>query len=321
MKARLFILGLLLTISSATLQAQRQIRIGFVDMDYVLENIPEYKQANTMLNNKIQEWQAEIQLKQQKIDDLKEELNNERPLLTAELIQERQDEIDYLQKKLLEYQQKRFGPQGDLVARKRQIIKPIEDQVFNAIQQIGDEREYDFIFENSASALLLYSANRHDISDQVLALITRNSRRSSREETQKRTEISKETTPQAGEEKEEELAEEKLGEPVYKSVSQAKKDREAKEKREAELEQRRNEREAKAQAIKHRRDSIRSSRRQAYEAEQAELMKNRQARRDSIEQAREQMRKDRMRRRDSLMKARQHHRDSVIKARQNQQNR
>src|SRR5699024_5469670 len=161
-----------------TVFAQReQNKIGYIDIDYILNELPDFKEANNELNQKIETWKGEIELKQEKIRGLKEDLENERPLLTQDLIDERQDEIDYYQKELQNYQQKRFGPEGDMIAQRRQIMQPIQDEVFNAVQEIGENREYDFIFDNSTDALMLFSAKRHDISDQILASIRRNSRK------------------------------------------------------------------------------------------------------------------------------------------------
>src|SRR5699024_1678439 len=129
MKTQLVILSVFLFLATGTsMNAQRQNRIGYVDMDYILKNIPDYQEAMNRLNKKVQKWKGDIDMKQKEIDGLKEDLENERPLLTKDLIQEREDEIKYRQKKLQDYQQKRFGPEGDMVAQQRQIIKPIEDE-------------------------------------------------------------------------------------------------------------------------------------------------------------------------------------------------
>merc|ERR1712054_199317 len=153
--------------------SQRGVRIGYVDMEYILENVEEYRDATEQLNAKAQKWKQEIELKQSVIDQMKQDLMAEKVLLTDELILEREEEIQILEKEMLDYQQDRFGPQGDLVLQKQLLIQPIQDQVFNEVQKIGANKRYDFIFDKSADVVMLYSEKRHDISDLVLREIAR----------------------------------------------------------------------------------------------------------------------------------------------------
>ena len=153
--------------------AQRGVRIAYVDMEYILENVEEYRDANAQLENKVQKWKVEIEQKQSIVEQMKKDLMAEKVLLTSELITEREEEIQILEKEMIEYQQDRFGPQGDLVLQKRQLIQPIQDQVFNEVQKIGTNKKYDFIFDKSADVVMLYSEKRHDISDLVLRGIAR----------------------------------------------------------------------------------------------------------------------------------------------------
>ena len=152
---------------------QRGVRIAYVDMEYILENVEEYRVASEQLDNKVQKWKLEIEQQKSKVDQMREDLMAEKVLLTDELITEREEEIDILEKEMLKYQQDRFGPQGDLVLQKRQLIQPIQDQVFNEVQKIGSNRRYDFIFDKSADVVMLYSEKRHDISELVLREIGR----------------------------------------------------------------------------------------------------------------------------------------------------
>merc|ERR1712146_674780 len=154
--------------------SQRGVRIGYVDMEYILENVEEYRDATKQLNDKAQKWKQEIELKQSVVEQMKKDLMAEKVLLTDELILEREEEkIQLLEKEMLDYQQDRFGPQGDLVLQKQLLIQPIQDQVFNEVQKIGTNKRYDFIFDKSADVVMLYSEKRHDISDLVLREIGR----------------------------------------------------------------------------------------------------------------------------------------------------
>ncbi|NNF18715.1 MAG: OmpH family outer membrane protein [Flavobacteriaceae bacterium] len=172
MKQKVLLTYLLIFLSFYAM-AQRGVRIGYVDMEYILENVEEYREANEQLAKKVQKWKLEIEEQRNVVEQMKKDLMAEKVLLTDELITEREEEIQILEKELLDYQQDRFGPQGDLVLQKRMLIQPIQDQVFNEVQQIGANKKYDFIFDKSADVVMLYSEKRHDISDLVLRGIAR----------------------------------------------------------------------------------------------------------------------------------------------------
>ncbi len=153
--------------------AQRGVRIAYVDMEYILENVEEYRDATEQLETKVQRWKVDVEQKQSVVEQMKKDLMAEKVLLTPELISEREEEIQILEREMIEYQQDRFGPQGDLVLQKQRLIQPIQDQVFNEVQKIGANKKYDFIFDKSADVVMLYSEKRHDISDQILRGIAR----------------------------------------------------------------------------------------------------------------------------------------------------
>ena len=174
MKSKTKVLLFLIALSTTAVSlAQRGVRIGYVDMEYILENVEEYRDASSQLDTKVQKWKVEIEQKQNVVEQMKKDLMAEKVLLTPELIAEREEGIQILEKEMLEYQQDRFGPQGDLVLQKRQLIQPIQDQVFNEVQKIGANNKYDFIFDKSADVVMLYSEKRHDISELVLRGIAR----------------------------------------------------------------------------------------------------------------------------------------------------
>ena len=122
---------------------------------------------------KAQKWKQEIEVKNNEIIKLKDALKAEQVLLTKELIAEKQDEITFQEKELLDYNQKRFGPSGDLFVQKAELIKPVQDQIFTIVQDIADSKKYDFIFDKSSDLTMLFAAKRYDISDQVLRTLTR----------------------------------------------------------------------------------------------------------------------------------------------------
>ena len=152
-------------------------KLGYIDMEYILQNVPDYIEAKNQLEQRTQKWKLEIDTKKNEINTLKEALKAEKTLLTKELIEEREMEIRFLENENLEYQQKRFGPNGDLIAQKETLIKPIQDQVFTAVQDIADRLKYDFIFDKSSDLTMLFAAKKFDISDQVLRALTRADKR------------------------------------------------------------------------------------------------------------------------------------------------
>lgn len=263
MKKWIFTGLFVLFISAFNAQGQEtRVRIAYVDMEYILENIPEYQKASAMLEQKVQEWKNEIEAELRKIEELEEQLENEKALLTPELIEARKEEIRFQEQKILAYQQERFGPNGDLMRQKLQLVKPIQDQVFNAVQEIAKSRDYDLILNKSSDVAMIYVAERLDISDQVLRSITRAAHR---EEVNSR------------DERQELLQEEE------KTVEESA----AAQKRETLQEKRENEREAILEARRRERDSMRAVKEAAYEAHRQKILEQRKKKKDSIKAARE----------------------------------
>lgn len=264
MKNTILILAFVFTTGFAV-QAQQTVRIGYVDMEYILENVPEYQQASAQLDKKVQQWKQEVEKEMTRIENMKQELANERPLLTSELISDREDEIRFEEKKILDYQQKRFGPNGDLVTQKLQLIKPIQDQVFVAVQEIAKARNYDLIFDKSADVVMLYAAEKLDVSDQVLRSITRASNRQELETRQERRELIRQESKTVEEDA---------------AVSEREKlQQDRKSEREALLEERRKTR-----------DSVRAAKQAEAERRKEEILKERERKRDSVAKAREEKR-------------------------------
>ncbi|WP_395058702.1 OmpH family outer membrane protein [Flavobacterium sp.] len=186
---------LLLLTFGATLTSIAQAKgakIGYIDMDYILENVPDYKEANVQLEQKAQKWKQDIEVKKNEIAKLKDILKSERALLTKELIDEREEEIKFLENDLIDYQQKRFGSNGDFMIQKTAIAKPVQDQVFTAVQDIAEARGYDFIFDKSSDLTMLFSKKSFDISDRVVRMITQSEKREQINKKQLKTNEAKE---------------------------------------------------------------------------------------------------------------------------------
>ncbi|WP_458627783.1 OmpH/Skp family outer membrane protein [Winogradskyella sp. PC D3.3] len=189
MKFKVLFLITIIGLLSFSAQAQRGVRIGYIDTEYILQNVPEYQEASSQLDKKVQQWKTEIETKLNAIAQKKKELDNESVLLTKELYDERFEDITFEEAEVLDYQQKRFGPEGDLMIQKRQLIEPIQDQIFAAVQEIAETKSYDFVFDKSADVVMLYSAERYDMSEQVLRTITRTSKRSQAKSKKERKEL------------------------------------------------------------------------------------------------------------------------------------
>ncbi len=153
--------------------SQKAQRIGYIDMEYILENIPEYTEAQTKLNAKVVTWEEKLLKQQSSIDALKLDLANEKVLLTNDLIVERREDIEIKEVELSKLRMAYFGANGDLFSMRKQLVKPIQDQVYNSIQKIAKIRQYDFIFDKSSDLIMLYSNKKYDISELVLKSIIR----------------------------------------------------------------------------------------------------------------------------------------------------
>ncbi|KRD08085.1 hypothetical protein ASE21_15415 [Flavobacterium sp. Root901] len=177
MRRQVLFIFLALIVANTSQAQGKTTRIGYIDMEYILENVADYKEAKSQLELKAQKWKQEIEAKKLNINTLKENLKAEKALLTKELIDERETEIKFLENEMLEYQQKQFGADGNLIRQKSALAKPIQDQVFTAVQDIAEAKNYDFIFDKSSDLTMLFSNKRFDISDQVLRVINRADKR------------------------------------------------------------------------------------------------------------------------------------------------
>jgi Skp family chaperone for outer membrane proteins len=172
-----FLLILTIVFTSLSFGQTKGVKIGYIDMEYILQNVTSYADAKNQLEQKAQKWKQEIEVKKNDITKLKEALKTEQVLLTKELITEKEEEISLLETELLDYNQKRFGPNGDLIIQKSVLVKPIQDQIFTIVQDLSEAKKYDFIFDKSSDLTMLFAAKRYDISDQVLRVLNKSEKR------------------------------------------------------------------------------------------------------------------------------------------------
>ena len=165
------ILFLFLIFFSLNLNSQKPLRVGYINMDYILSNIDDYKTANEEYDIKLNLWRKEIESRTNKIESRLKELAIKKPLLPDEVYQNLIDEIDFDKKQLEQYAQKRFGPEGDWLVQEKILIQPIQDEVLAIVQEIADKNKFDFIFDKSSAIIMLYSEKKYDISELVLKSI------------------------------------------------------------------------------------------------------------------------------------------------------
>lgn len=171
MKLKIFLM--FFAFFSIAISAQKPQRIAFIDMQYILKNVPEYLDAQNTLDTKVLKWKGELDKITRYIEKLKTDLSNERAILTNDLILEKEDEITIKQEELRRLESLYFGPNGDMFLLRKQLVKPVQDQVYNSIQKIVVKRKFDFVFDKSSDLVMLYSNKKYDISDLVLNDIVR----------------------------------------------------------------------------------------------------------------------------------------------------
>lgn len=162
---KIFILAAFLMGTAFTTFAQKY---AYVNTDYILENITEYTDAQQQLDDLSVQWQKEIEAKFAEIDKLYKAFQNEAVLLPDEMKKKREDEIVKKEKDAKDLQKKRFGTDGDLYKKRIELIKPIQEKVYTAIEEIAEAENYAVIFDKAGNATLIYSNPKYDISELVL---------------------------------------------------------------------------------------------------------------------------------------------------------
>ncbi len=155
-------------------------RFAYVDTEYILDMLPEYRSAQKQLDAIAETWQKDIETKRTEMDKLIKDYQAEQILLTEELKKKKETEIKQKEIELKEFTNKKFGYEGELFSKRQELIKPIQDKVFNACQKIAKQSALDFIFAKSAEMIMMYSNAKYDKSDEVLSelgvIVTKNSK-------------------------------------------------------------------------------------------------------------------------------------------------
>ena len=146
-------------------------KFGFVDTDYILSQIPEYKAAQSELDKTSVQWQKEIEGKYSEVDKLYKAYQADAILLTDEMKKKRENEIVNKEKEVKELQKSRFGVDGELFKKRQELVKPIQDKVYNAIKIVAEKAGLGFILDKSGQVSILYANSKYDKSDDVLVYL------------------------------------------------------------------------------------------------------------------------------------------------------
>lgn len=165
MKRAFFIIFSLFMMSLA---AQAQTRYAIIDTKYILDKMPDYKEAQKKLDQVTADWQKEIDGQQAELDKMYKDYEAEQVMLSEELRKKREDQLFVKEKALRDLQRKRFGFEGDLFKKRQELIKPIQDKVYNAVQKMALQRGYDFILDKSEGITVIFADPKLDKSEDVL---------------------------------------------------------------------------------------------------------------------------------------------------------
>lgn len=164
----ILIIAICMTLGITKIQAQGNQKIAYIDTEYILQNIPEYSDAQEEINQMSINWQKELKTLQNKIDQMKREYQTESVLLSDDMKNKRESAIAAKEQELADLQMQYFGPEGELFTKKIELIQPIQEKVYNAITQVAQVKNYAFVLDKAAGNTILYCNDKFDISDEVL---------------------------------------------------------------------------------------------------------------------------------------------------------
>ncbi len=152
-------------------------RFAYVDSQYILSKIPEYKTAQDELNQLSVQWQKEIEAKYSEIDQLYKAYKADEVLLTEDMKQKRQTEIEQKEQEVKDLQKQRFGVGGDLFKKRQELVKPLQDKIYTAVQDLAEKENLAVIFDKSSDLTMLYTNAKYDKSDEILKSIEGNKKK------------------------------------------------------------------------------------------------------------------------------------------------
>lgn len=161
-------------------------KIGVIDTDYLLKNLPEYKEADARFNQQIKAWQSELETLQNEYDKKKSLLDNERILLVGDQLKAREKEVDDLQKKMQKHLNEKFAAQGEINNARANMVRPFQDKIWNAIRNVAEKNALGIILDKNSNSSVLFLDKRYDYTDKVLAVLLNQSENNKAKQTNKR---------------------------------------------------------------------------------------------------------------------------------------
>lgn len=143
-------------------------KFALVDMEYILKNYPSYEMANEQLNQLSQRWQKEVEAKNSEAETIYKNYQADMVFLTDDQKKKKEEEVVAKEKEATELRYQYFGPEGELYKKRQSLMKPIQDEIYNAIKKVSEERGYQVIFDRASSANIVFASPRIDISNEVL---------------------------------------------------------------------------------------------------------------------------------------------------------
>ena len=165
---KLVLLALFMVMGMTMVKAQGNQKFAYVDTDYILQNIPEYGDAQEEINQMSVGWQKELKALRDKLDQMKRDYQTESVLLSDDMKNKKEAAIAAKEQELAALQMQYFGPEGELFTKRIELIQPIQEKVYNAINQVAQVKNYSFVFDKASGSTLLYCSDKLDISDDVL---------------------------------------------------------------------------------------------------------------------------------------------------------
>jgi len=164
----LLLLAVLLFFGISNANAQANQKFAFVDSEYILQNIPEYGDAQEQINQLSAKWEKEIKTLRTKLETLKRDYQTESILLTDDQKRKKEEQISAKEQEIVDLQMQYFGPEGQLFTKRIELIQPIQEKIYNAINQLALLKNYAFVFDKASGTTVLYCNEKNDISDDVL---------------------------------------------------------------------------------------------------------------------------------------------------------
>lgn len=167
---RLLLLGVLVGAAAGLGpgEAHAQQKIGYVDSQYILEQLPEYATVQQKLDKLEKKWRDDIQQQRKKLEKLRSEYQAQELLYTEDVRSEKRQAIEQAQKEIEQLRQQYFGPEGQLYTRQQELMRPIQERILKAAEEVATEEGYDYVFDKGGEVLFMYAREEHDLSDPVL---------------------------------------------------------------------------------------------------------------------------------------------------------